>query len=245
MTYVATIQETPKLADLSLMNPRLDAALRYAAACHEGQTRRASSVPYFEHVVAVGWILDRAGFGEDVVIAGLLHDVVEDTRATLEDIEERFGAVVAGLVDSCSEVKTDAQGIKRPWIDRKRDHLAALLEAPVEARAVMLADKLHNLISIEVDLGQGGPSGPSSTRNAIRSSGTTTRRSGRAAGATRVSNGSPPDVREVLAVVEAYALVISRCRDSGSGRAQGGPPGHRFFEFAGLPVDPARVRWLK
>jgi (p)ppGpp synthase/HD superfamily hydrolase len=136
------------------MSPRLDAALCYAAACHGGQVRRGCDVPYFEHVVAVGWILDRAGFDEDVVIAGLLHDVVEDTHATLAEVEQRFGAVVAGLVGFCSEIKTDDQGRKRPWIDRKRDHLAAVPAAPVGARAVILADKLHNLISMERDLAE-------------------------------------------------------------------------------------------
>ena len=53
---------------------------------HAGQVRRTSGVPYFEHVVAVAWILDRAGFDEEVVIAGLLHDLVEDTLITLADI---------------------------------------------------------------------------------------------------------------------------------------------------------------
>jgi guanosine-3',5'-bis(diphosphate) 3'-pyrophosphohydrolase len=91
------------------------------------------------------------------VIAGLLHDVVEDTPATLEDVEARFGRAVADLVGHCSEVKTDEWGRRRPWIDRKRDHLAALADAPAEARAVILADKLHNLISIEVDLREGRP----------------------------------------------------------------------------------------
>jgi guanosine-3',5'-bis(diphosphate) 3'-pyrophosphohydrolase len=189
----------------TLMSPRLDIALRYAAACHEGQSRRGCNVPYFEHVVAVGWILDRAGFGEDVVIAALLHDVVEDTQATLADVEERFGGVVAGLVGYCSEVKTDAQGRKRPWIDRKRDHLAALAEAPVEARAVILADKLHNLISIEVDLSEGRPVWSQFHaerdqvlwyyREAIRICGT---------GDPRLEDLSARG-REVLVAIEAYA----------------------------------------
>jgi guanosine-3',5'-bis(diphosphate) 3'-pyrophosphohydrolase len=140
-----------------LITPRIEQALRYAAVGHRGQVRRASAVPYVEHVMAVAWILDRAGFAEDVVIAGLLHDLVEDTPATLADVEPRFGRTVADLVGHCSEVKTDAQGRKRPWIDRKRDHVAALAEAPLEARAVILADKLHNLISIEIDLREGRP----------------------------------------------------------------------------------------
>ena len=64
---------------------------------------------------------------------------------------------VSELVRYCSEVKTDGQGNKRPWIDRKRDHLAALAAAPTEARAIILADKLHNLISIELDLREDRP----------------------------------------------------------------------------------------
>jgi (p)ppGpp synthase/HD superfamily hydrolase len=102
-------------------------------------------------------ILDRAGFDEDVVIAGLLHDVVEDTTATVDDVAERFGPAVSETVWSCSEVKNDAEGRKRPWIDRKRDHLATLVGAPMATWAVILADKLHNLTSIELDLNEGRP----------------------------------------------------------------------------------------
>jgi (p)ppGpp synthase/HD superfamily hydrolase len=139
------------------ISPRLERALRWAAACHAGQVRKGSDVPYFQHVAAVAMILDRAGFEEDVVIAGLLHDVVEDTEATEEDVERRFGPMVSGIVRVCSEVKLDTHGRKRPWIDRRRDHLASLGTADTATRAVMLADKLHNLISIEVDLEAGHP----------------------------------------------------------------------------------------
>ena len=139
------------------MSSRLEDALRWAAECHRGQERRGSGIPYVQHVVAVAMILDRLGHGEDVVIAGLLHDVVEDTEATLDEVRARFGPAVAALVDHGSEVKRDAQGQKRPWIDRKRDHLAALAVAPAEARAVVLADKLHNLVSIAADLRAGRP----------------------------------------------------------------------------------------
>lgn len=136
---------------------RTEQALRLAATGHADQVRRGSGVPYFEHVVAVAWILDRAGFEEDVVIAGLLHDLVEDTPTTLEEIKAQFGPLVAELVDYCSEVKHDEQGHKRPWIDRKSDHLKALDSAPAEARAIVLADKLHNLFAIQTDLAEGRP----------------------------------------------------------------------------------------
>src|SRR3954463_14099033 len=109
------------------MTPRLERALRWSENCHRGQVRKGSDVPYFEHAAAVAMILSRAGFDEDVVIAGLLHDVVEDTEATFEDVAARFGPGVGATVHSCSEVKYDDSGRKRPWIDRKRDHLAALV----------------------------------------------------------------------------------------------------------------------
>ncbi len=138
-----------------LFSTRLEDAARFAAVAHRDQVRKLTGTPYFQHPAAVAWILDRAGFGEDVMIAGLLHDVVEDSGVSPEEIRARFGPVVADLVVWCSEVKTDAEGRKRPWIDRKRDHLAALASAPVEAWAVVLADKLHNLASIAFDLDRG------------------------------------------------------------------------------------------
>jgi (p)ppGpp synthase/HD superfamily hydrolase len=137
------------------ISPRLEQALRWAAECHQGQSRRGVGTPYFEHVAAVALVLDRAGFDEDIVIAGLLHDIVEDTAETLSDVASRFGPAVAEIVGHCSEQKFDAQGRKPPWIERKRDHLAALAAAPAAAKAVILADKLHNLISIKLDLDEG------------------------------------------------------------------------------------------
>jgi (p)ppGpp synthase/HD superfamily hydrolase len=141
----------------NLIGPRLERALRASSRWHAGQTRKGSDVPYFEHAAAVAMILERAGFDEDVVIAGLLHDVVEDTDATIVDVEAGFGAAVAEIVGHCSEIKYDIEGRKRPWIDRKRDHLASLAGASVSAWAVILADKLHNLASIELDVADGRP----------------------------------------------------------------------------------------
>jgi guanosine-3',5'-bis(diphosphate) 3'-pyrophosphohydrolase len=137
------------------MTLNLERALRWAALFHRGQERKGSGVPYVQHVVAVAMILDRLGFAEEVVIAGLLHDLVEDTEATLDQVREAFGEQVAATVALCSERKTDSAGRKRPWVDRKREHLELLIAAPLAARAVMLADKLHNLLSIQFDLREG------------------------------------------------------------------------------------------
>jgi (p)ppGpp synthase/HD superfamily hydrolase len=84
-----------------------------------------------------------------------LHDVIEDTARTIEEIREVFGPVVAELVEACSERKLDEEGRERPWAVRKREKLDGLARASIDARGVGLADKLHNLRSIEADLGEG------------------------------------------------------------------------------------------
>ena len=138
-----------------LFSLQLERALRFAAQAHAHQTRKGSRVPYVEHLFGVAMVLDRLGFDEEVVIAGLLHDAVEDAGVSLEDIESRFGPRVKELVNHCTEVKHDAQKAIRPWIDRKTDHMQQVADAPNEAKAVILADKLHNLSAIAVDLKDG------------------------------------------------------------------------------------------
>jgi len=132
-------------------------ALRLAAVAHHGQVRKGNGVPYVEHPMAVALILDRAGFDEPTVIAGLLHDVVEDTDVALDRLRSDFGDRVAAIVADCSEAKLDARGRKRPWADRKRDQIAAIAAAPDASKAVTLADKYHNLLSIRLDLAEGRP----------------------------------------------------------------------------------------
>jgi len=90
-----------------------------------------------------------------VVAAGLLHDVAEDTATTLDELREKVGEEVAGLVAANTERKVDEEGRARAWAGRKREALNCLSESPVGARAVGLADKLHNLLSIELDLTAG------------------------------------------------------------------------------------------
>jgi (p)ppGpp synthase/HD superfamily hydrolase len=142
---------------MTVWTPILERALRLAAQAHDGQVRKGSPVPYIQHPMAVAMILDRMGFEEEVVIAGLLHDLVEDTEVALDVIRSAFGDAVAETVAGCSEVKLDSSGQKRPWADRKRDHLETLKAASLSTKAVTLADKLHNLAAIALDLGEGRP----------------------------------------------------------------------------------------
>lgn len=131
----------------------LELALRTAADAHRSQTRKASDVPYITHPCAVAMILQRAGYHDDELLAAaILHDVVEDTDVTLDDLQSIFPRRVCALVADMSEQKLDAQGQKRPWQVRKQDHLEHLRHAPSDAVALALADKVHNLSTIVFDL---------------------------------------------------------------------------------------------
>ena len=121
----------------------IDVAIEVAAKAHAGQVRKATDVPYISHPYAVGMMLAQAGLPDEVVAAGILHDTVEDTYLTLDDIREVFGEGVAAIVEGCSEPHKSA-----PWEERKKHTLAYLPTAPWEVRAVSCADKLHNLRTV-------------------------------------------------------------------------------------------------
>jgi (p)ppGpp synthase/HD superfamily hydrolase len=166
---------------------RVDAALRLAAAAHYQDMRKGTQIPYVMHPFHVGLILSRHGFDEDVMIAGILHDVLEDPRYEDAVVQERllavcpqlgfhpasrgagfkqavvahildvFGERVLDLVEHVTEQKTDGDGRKRPWKVRKEGQLAALADAPRDLCALKAADCLHNLRSMTRDLRRSGP----------------------------------------------------------------------------------------
>jgi guanosine-3',5'-bis(diphosphate) 3'-pyrophosphohydrolase len=134
----------------------LERALRIAATAHQDQQRKASGLPYITHPVAVAMLLQAYGFSdEQILAAALLHDVVEDTQVSLDDLAGEFPAAIVDLVGHLTERKLDPMGGKRPWEDRKREHLVHIAVAPLAARAIVLADKLHNLRTMSYDLDEG------------------------------------------------------------------------------------------
>lgn len=134
---------------------RFDAALAFAARAHRTQVRKGTDVPYIVHPVTVATILGRHGFDEDLQIAGLLHDAVEDTEATMEEIREAFGAEVARLVESVTEIKGEG-GVRRPWRVRKEEMLATLERADRSMAALKAADALHNAQATLTELDASG-----------------------------------------------------------------------------------------
>ena len=137
------------------LGPRLQRAFRYAAEKHEGQTRKQTAVPYLSHLMAVASLVLEAGGDEDLAIAALLHDVVEDCGGMprLREIRRRFGPRVAKIVEGC----TDSFGEpKREWVERKKDYLREVRHADVDTRLVSASDKLHNVRTILSDYRQHG-----------------------------------------------------------------------------------------
>jgi (p)ppGpp synthase/HD superfamily hydrolase len=116
-------------------------ALQLAGRAHAGQVRSGSGgMAYIHHPVAVAELLAQHGFDEEVVAAALLHDVVEDSDASVEEIAERFGPVVGDLV----EAMTDDEAVE-PYTHRKDRHRAKVEAAGGDALAIYAADKLSNV----------------------------------------------------------------------------------------------------
>jgi (p)ppGpp synthase/HD superfamily hydrolase len=133
-----------------LLGTRLQRAFRYAAEKHAGQTRKQTAVPYLSHLMAVAALVLEAGGDEDMAIAALLHDVVEDCGGMprLREIRKQFGSRVAKIVEGC----TDAYIVPKPeWWERKKSYLRELARADAATRLVSAADKLHNVRTILAD----------------------------------------------------------------------------------------------
>ena len=139
-----------------LFSPLVERAMRIAAKAHRHHHRKGSDLPYITHSAHAAMILLRAGIDDDEILAAaLLHDVVEDTEHTLEMLASDFPPKVVQLVAAMTERKHDHDGRKRSWLDRKEEHLRHIAAEPWEARAIVLADKLHNLGSMVEDLDSG------------------------------------------------------------------------------------------
>ena len=138
---------------------RINHAFAFAAKHHDQQVRKGTRLPYLTHPANVAIILTRYGCSEDTVVAGILHDVVEDcvrdnmTREMLEErIGRKFGDGVLATVLMVTHRKMDDDGIELSSEDKKNDYLERLSLANTDALWVCAADKVHNANSILSDL---------------------------------------------------------------------------------------------
>jgi (p)ppGpp synthase/HD superfamily hydrolase len=140
------------------MTPRFTQALVLAAQAHEGQCRKGTSIPYIVHPVGVAGLVARYEGDEDLQIAALLHDVLEDGGLHFEGRIAHFGDRVLRVVHGCTDGVPDAMGQKADWKERKTTYLEHLREADEDTLLVSGCDKLYNALSIEEDLIEVGAS---------------------------------------------------------------------------------------
>ena len=120
-------------------------ALIFSTIAHKNQIRKNPEIeiPYIQHPVMVGFILYKAGFNDDVIAAGILHDVIEDCNVSKKELEKQFGINVSNLVEYVSEKDKTLS-----WEVRKKKYIERLKIIPNEAKAISAADKIHNIQSI-------------------------------------------------------------------------------------------------
>ncbi|PIR83678.1 hypothetical protein COU18_03300 [Candidatus Kaiserbacteria bacterium CG10_big_fil_rev_8_21_14_0_10_51_14] len=136
---------------------KIQKAIRFATKTHEiyqKQKRKGKDIPYITHPLTVGLILSRAGADEDTIVAGILHDTIEDSlpekKVTRAMLVQRFGENVADIVESVSENNKDL-----PWEDRKREAREHIQTFSHDSLLVKSADLISNVTEIVADFERG------------------------------------------------------------------------------------------
>lgn len=128
--------------------PQIKKAIQFAAKKHYGQFRKETEpLPYITHLFSVALLVAEDGANDNSVIAALLHDTLEDTDTTPDEIGKEFGRTVRKLVEAVSEPKRGASGETLAWHERKEAYFRQLKTAPEDALVIMAADKIDNIES--------------------------------------------------------------------------------------------------
>lgn len=127
---------------------RIEQALRAATILHKDQVRKGIvPIPYVSHLFAVTMIVADYTDNEDVIIAALLHDTLEDTDYTAQELQDDFGGTVRDIVEAVTEPVSD-QSQNLSWRERKQEYGKLLRKASQEALMVAAADKIHNMRAV-------------------------------------------------------------------------------------------------
>ena len=127
------------------MEEKLQEAIEFATEAHGDQKRKYTGEPYITHPIAVMEIVREVPHTEEMLMAAVLHDTVEDTPVTIEDIKTKFGTKVAELVDGLTDVSRPEDGNRKTRKALDRAHLA---KQNAEVQTIKLADLIHNTMSI-------------------------------------------------------------------------------------------------
>ena len=129
----------------------LDRAIVFAVKAHAGTERRGKGFPYIVHPMEAMEIVATMTPDQELLAAAALHDTVEDTDVTIEQIRAEFGDRVADLVKDESDVFVEGVSEQDSWHDRKRAAIERIAKAPRDAKMVALGDKLSNMRAIARD----------------------------------------------------------------------------------------------
>ena len=138
-------QDSEDRGDNKERQSRFERALEFAMKAHRGQVRKGSSVPYIVHPIETALIAMTLSDDQDVIVAALFHDIIEDTKYGAKEIEMAFGARVASLVQAESENKRRGQDASATWKIRKQEFIDSLADKSKEGKVIALADKLSNM----------------------------------------------------------------------------------------------------
>ncbi len=133
------------------LTQKIQKAINVAADKHRDQVRKTDGLPFITHLFSVATILSEYTSDEDVICAGMLHDILEDVKGyKYADLEKDFGWRIASIVKEVSEDKDPdmESNAKATWEKRKKGYLKHLQKASKEAMLVCAADKIHNLLSM-------------------------------------------------------------------------------------------------
>ena len=135
-----------------MMKDLVSEAIVFSTMAHDGMRRRKSDAPYILHPMEVGAIVGTMTDNQEVIAAGVLHDVVEDAGITIEEIGEKFGARVMELVASETENKREELSAEETWLVRKEESLEKLRTTnDIEVMRLWIGDKLSNIRAIYRD----------------------------------------------------------------------------------------------
>ncbi len=134
----------------------LDKAIEFAVKAHANSERRGKGFPYIVHPLEAMSIVASMTPDQELLAAAALHDTVEDTGVTVDDLRREFGERVAALVEAESDVFVEGLSEEASWHDRKKAAIDRLAAAPYEAKMVAMGDKLSNMRAIWRDYKEKG-----------------------------------------------------------------------------------------
>lgn len=129
----------------------LDRAIIFAVKAHHNSERRGKGFPYIVHPMEAVEIVATITSDQELLAAAALHDTVEDTDVTLEDIRHEFGDRVASIVEAESDKNIEGVSETDTWMERKQTAIDRLRQAPLDAKIVAMGDKLSNMRAIYRD----------------------------------------------------------------------------------------------